>query len=204
MNLTYIAAALFAVGYFTAAVLLVRGVKLTTRALCVSGLMIALTVILESIYIPLPTGNTIPLFSPVPLMTLALLYDRKIAILSGWICGVLLLILVPSWTPVHWAQFFVEHMIAVSCLGFTGAFGHSPRWKAIGGVLLASCLRLLSHTISGVLFYSENAWAGWGAWVYSLTYNLSQVLPLCLLSGVIVLSLPMKSLRRVLGADKAK
>ncbi len=202
MALTYIIAVLFVVGYFTAAAFFIRGVKFTTRSLCISGLMIALTVILESIHIPLPTGNTLPLFSPVPLMTLALLYNRKIAILSGWLCGFLVLVLVPGWQPVHWAQFFVEHMIALSCLGFAGAFGYAPRWRAVCGVLLASFLKLASHTISGALFYSQNAWIGWSAWLYSLLFNLSQTLPLCLLSGVIVLSLPLRTLRRVMGEDK--
>ena len=52
------------------------------------------------------------------------------------------------------------------------------------------------HLLSGVLFFSQNAWEGWGAWGYSLSYNISQSIPLCVLSGIIVLTLPLKGLRR--------
>jgi thiamine transporter len=50
--------------------------------------------------------------------------------------------------------------------------------------------------LSGVLFFSDYAWKGWGAWGYSLAYNLSQNVPLCLLSGVIVLLMPLGAMRR--------
>ncbi len=202
MNMTYVVAILFVLGYYAAAALLVRGVRFTTRSLAISGLMMALTVILESIYIPLPTGSTISLLSPVPLMLLALICSRQLAILAGFLCSFLVLILIPVWYPVHWAQFFVEHAIVFSCLGFAGVFGSSSRWRVVCGMLLASVLKIVAHILSGVLFFSENAWDGWGAFLYSLLYNISSAVPLCLLSGLVVLALPLKVLRRWVGADK--
>lgn len=201
MTFSTIFTILFTVGYFLCAFALIRGIKLTTKDLCVSGVVIALTLVLDAIRFPLPTGATISLCSPVPLLVLALVWDKKLAILSGWISGILATLLIPAWAPVHWGQFFVEHMISFSCLGFAGIFGASPRWKALCGITLASVLKLLSHTLSGVLFFSQNAWDGWGAWGYSLSYNISQNVPLCLLSGILVLSLPLKTIQRAIGKE---
>ena len=130
-------------------------------------------------------------------MLLAVVKDYRLAIVSGWVCGLLALVLIPGWQLVHWGQFFVEHMICFSCLGYTGVFGTDKRYKIIGGMVLASCLKIAGHLFSGVLFFSQNAWDGWGAWGYSWTYNLSQNVPLCILSAIIVLLLPLKTLKRI-------
>lgn len=135
------------------------------------------------------------LFSPVPLMVLAIILDYRLAILAGWVCGILSILLIPGWQVVHWGQIFVEHLVCFSCLGFTGVFGTDKRWKIVCGILVASCLKIIGHLLSGVLFFSQNAWDGWGAWGYSLVYNLSENMPLCLISGAIVLMLPLKALK---------
>ncbi len=190
---------LFAAAYYGVTFYLLRGVRVNTKGLCVSGLIVALTLLLDSIQFPLPTGATISLFSPVPLMLLAVLVDRRLAILSGWICGLLAMFLIPAWSPVHWGQVFVEHMICFSCLGYAGVFGTDNRRSILCGIVLASLIKIIGHLLSGVLFFSQNAWEGWGAWGYSLAYNISQNVPLCVLSGIIVLALPLKSLKRAIG-----
>jgi thiamine transporter len=191
----------FVLLYYAAAIYLVRGVKLNVKNLCICGVMIAMTLVLESIYITLPTGATISLCSPVPLLLLAILVDDRLAIISGWVCGVLVLFMIPEWRLIHWGQFFVEHMVCLSCLGFAGVFGTDKRWKILCGILLASGIKFTGHLLSGVLFFSQYAWEGWGPWGYSLVYNLSQNVPLCVLSGIIVLALPLKSLKRALGEE---
>lgn len=191
----------FLVGYYGITCYLLRGVKIQTRDLCVAGVMIALTLILDSIRFPLPTGATISCASMVPLMLLAVLLDYRLAILSGWACGILAVFAIPAWQPVHWAQILVEHMICFSCLGYAGIFGSSKRWKLLCGILIASVLKICGHLLSGVIFFSQNAWEGWGAWGYSLMYNISQNIPLCLLSGAIVLALPLRNLKRAVRKD---
>lgn len=193
----------FAMLYYAAAIYFVRGVRLHTRNFCICGLVIAMTLLLESIRIPIPTGATIPLCSPIPLLLLALLIDSRLAILSGWACGILAAVLIPGWQPVHWGQFFVEHMVCFSCLGFAGIFGNSKRWKILWGLILASFIKLIGHLLSGVLFFSQNAWDGWGAWGYSLGYNISQNVPLCILSGAIILALPLKNIKKAIGGRGA-
>lgn len=188
----------FVLLYYIAIFIQMRGIKIKTRDLCLCGIAVTMTIVLEAILIPLPTGATISLCSPVPLMLLALLVDYRLSIFAGWVCGLLVMFLIPGWQVVHWGQIFVEHMVCFSCLGFTGIFGKDKRWKIICGILLASCLKMIGHLLSGVLFFSQNAWDGWGAWGYSLAYNLSQNVPLCLISGIIVVSLPLNTLKKAI------
>ena len=65
--------------------------------------------------------------------------------------------LIPGWQPVHWGQFFVEHLVCFSSLGYAGLFGHDRRWKVLCGLTLASLLKLTGHVLSGVVFFSQNA-----------------------------------------------
>ena len=187
--------AVFAVVYLLATLGLCRGVKLDARALCLGGVVCALTLVLASIRVPLPTGSNITCGSWIPLMLLALVYDYRLSILAGWVCGLLAMILIPGWQAVHWAQIFVQQLVCFSCLGYAGIFGSEKRQKALCGMVLAVFLRCCGHVLSGVIFYSQNAWDGWGAWGYSLAYNLSSRLPEGILSIVIVSLLPLKLLR---------
>ena len=187
--------AVFAVVYLLATLGLCRGVKLDARALCLGGVVCALTLVLASIRVPLPTGSNITCGSWIPLMLLALVYDYRLSILTGWVCGLLAMILIPGWQAVHWAQIFVQQLVCFSCLGYAGIFGSEKRQKALCGMVLAVFLRCCGHVLSGVIFYSQNAWDGWGAWGFSLAYNLSSRLPEGILSIVIVSLLPLKLLR---------
>ena len=115
--ITSTVAILFAVGYLLATVWLCRGIRLTARDLCLGGIVCAMTLVLATIRIPLPTGSNITCGSWIPLMLLALLYDYRLSMLSGWVCGILAMILIPGWQAVHWAQIFVQQLVCVSCLG---------------------------------------------------------------------------------------
>lgn len=190
--------AVFAVVYLLVTVMLCRRLKLNTRALCLGGVICALTLVLATIRIPLPTGSNITCGSWIPLMLLSLVYDYRLSMLTGWVCGILAMILIPGWQAVHWAQIFVQQLVCFSCLGYAGVFGSDKRWKAICGMALAVFIRCCGHVLSGVIFYSQNAWDGWGAWGYSLAYNLSSRLPEGILSILIVSLLPLKLMRRTI------
>lgn len=187
----------FTVGYLAATLLLCRGHRFTVRNLCVGGMVCALTLVLATIRIPLPTGSNITCGSWIPLMILAIVYDYRLAMLTGGVCGILAMVMIPGWQAVHWAQIFVQQLVCFSCLGYAGVFGNDKRWKVICGMSLAVVLRCISHVLSGVIFYSQNAWDGWGAWGYSLAYNLSSRLPEGILSIVIVSLLPLNMMRRL-------
>lgn len=196
--ITPILTALFSAAYFLVTIWLCRGVKLNAKALSLGGVTCALTLVLASIMIPLPSGSAITCGSWIPLMVLAIVWDPRLAFLAGWVCGVLAMILIPAWQPVHWAQIFVEQMVCFSCLGYAGIFGSDRRWKVLLGMLLAIVLKFWGHVLSGVIFYSQNAWDGWGAWGYSLTYHLSSKVPEGAATMLLISLLPLNTLRRVL------
>lgn len=194
--ITSTVAILFAVGYLLATVWLCRGIRLTARDLCLGGIVCAMTLVLATIRIPLPTGSNITCGSWIPLMLLAVVCDRRLAFVSGWVCGILAMVLIPAWQPVHWAQIFVEHLVCFSCLGYTGIFGTDKRWKILCGGILAIFIKFWAHVFSGVIFFSQNAWDGWGAWGYSLTYHISSKIPEGIFSLVILMILPLGALRK--------
>ena len=191
-------ATIFTVGVLAEMIWLCRSFRFHARDLCIGGMVCALTLVLATIRIPLPTGSNITAGSWIPLMLLALIYDYRLSMLTGGICGILAMVLIPGWQAVHWAQIFVQQLICFSCLGFAGVFGSEKRWKAVCGMTLAVAIRCFAHVLSGVIFYSQNAWDGWGAWGYSLAYNLSSRLPEGILSILIVTVLPLQMMKRLI------
>ena len=189
--------AVFAVVYLAVTVWLCRGLRLNARALCLGGVLCALTLVLATIRIPLPTGSNITCGSWIPLMLAALVYDYRLSMVTGWVCGILAMILIPGWEAVHWAQIFVQQLVCFSCLGYAGVFGGDKQWKAVCGMALAVAIRCAGHVLSGVIFYSQNAWDGWGAWGYSLVYNSPRLVE-GILSILIVSVLPLRVLRRTM------
>ena len=194
-------------GVFTAAYLLCtlwlcRGLRLDARALCTGAVFTAATLVLAAIMIPLPTGAMITLGSMLPLMVLALIYDYRLAMVSGWLAGILAMLLLPAWQPVHWAQIFVEQLVCFSCLGYAGIFGRDRRWKIALGGALALALKFTGHVLSGVVFFSDNAWSGWGAWAYSLTYHLTSKIPEGILTIIILMLLPLNTMAAAVKGGK--
>lgn len=192
--------ACFAISYFVVTLWMARRVKLNARAICYAGIICALTVVLAGIRIPLPTGSNITCGSWIPLMILALVVDARLAMISGWVCGILVMLLIPGWETVHWAQIFVQQLVCFSCLGYAGVFGWEKKWNVLCGTTLAVLIRIIGHVLSGVMFYSQNAWDGWGAWGYSFAYNLSSRLPEGILSIVIITLLPLPVLYKSFGS----
>lgn len=190
-------AIIFCVIYYITAILLCRGLRLNVRYMAVGGVLSAVTLILSCILIPLPTGSVITMGAAIPLMVLALIGDYRLAIVTGWITGLLCMILVPAWQPIHWAQIFAEHLVCFSCLGLAGVFGSDKKWKCICGCVLAMTVKLIAHIFAGAVFFAANAWDGWGAWAYSLSYNLSSGIPELVLFTVVVTLLPLQRLKSV-------
>lgn len=194
--ITALLTGVFVILYYGYSIYLLRGTRFETRDLAVCGLIAALTVILEVFRLPLPTGATVPLLSPVPILLMSLLYDRRKAIMTGFVVGILVILFVPGWAPVHWAQLFVEHLVCFSCYGYASSFGTENRLQVTCGLILTYILSIYGHTMSGVIFFSQNAWSGWGAWGYSIVYNFTEYIPLFIICTVVVLLMPLKQLRK--------
>ena len=192
----------FTVGYLAITFFLCRGLRLNVRSLCYGGLICAATLVLAYFLFYLPTGSAISPGSWIPLMLLALTYDWRLACVTGWVTGILAIFLLPGWAPVHWAQIPVEHLVAFSALGYAGIFGSDKKWKVLCGVLLAILLRFMGQMLSGVVFFSQNAWDGWGAWGYSITYHLSSKIPEGTATTLIMLALPLSTIKKAIGGNR--
>ena len=70
------------------------------------------------------------------------------------------------------------------------------------GVLLAILLRFMGQMLSGVIFFSQNAWDGWGAWGYSITYHLSCKIPEGIATTAILLALPLNTIKNAIGGSR--
>lgn len=186
----------FSVLYLAISIYLCRGLKIKVKDLAFGGIVCALTVVLSCIMVPIPTGATISVGYAIPLILLAILCDYRLAIVCGWITGIMCLFFVPTWQPVHWAQIFVEHLVCFSCLGYAGAFGSEKKYKLWFGIAVALTIKLFGHLLSGVLFFSSNAWDGWGSWGYSLVYNFSSSIPESLITILILMFIPINTLRQ--------
>lgn len=190
-------ALILAVLYHAITIYNVRGIRFNVKNLCIGAVTCALTIILASIMFPLPTGAIITCGSLLPIMVLSVVYDHRLAIICGWVCGALSLILLPVWQPVHWAHALVEHLVCFSCLGYAGRFG-DKKLPLICGSVLAVFIQLCGHTISGVIFYAENAWDGWGRWAYSIAYNFTSRIPEQAVSVLILMALPLGRIKKAL------
>ena len=199
--MTNVISAVFTAAYLGITVWLCRKFRFNARSLTIGALAIAMTLILASIMIPLPTGSAITCGSWIPLMLIALCYDYRLAMISGWLCGILSIAVLPGWAPVHWAQFFLEHLIAFSAMGYAGVFGFQKRSRILWGIALAVSIRFIAQVLSGVIFFSQNAPAGWGAWFYSLSYHISCKVPETIVTTLVLLTLP---LRRLSAAAKGR
>ncbi len=196
--LAYIITAVFILCYMGITLWQCRGVKLTIKAQALCGLSSALTIALTFVYIPLPTGSAFYIGAIIPLMLLAICYDYRLAFISGFVTSVLVIFVVPGWVPVHWAQFVVEYLPYFSCLGYAGIFGSDSKKKLLGGIGIAVLLRITCRVLSGILFFSQDAWEGFNSVTYSLLFNLSSCIPEAIVAAVVMLALPINSVKKAL------
>ena len=188
--------AIFTVVYFIFSIWLCRGYRPKIKDISIGAIACALTAVFSFFVVPLPTGAMPALGVSIPLILVALVYDHRLAIISGWVMGILAIILIlPAWQPVHWGQIFTEHMICFSCLGYAGLFGIETRRKMWCGIAVTMLLQFTSHILTGAVFFSANAWGGWSAWGYSFVYNLSQVITEGIVTRASMSIMPLKNLK---------
>lgn len=150
----------------------------------------ALAVVLDNIpflkFKVWPNGGSVS-FVMIPIFLVAFRWGLRAGLLSGLLLGLLKLIFGPS--ILHLYQAFIEYGFAFTVIGIAGIF--SGRLKAaiqagksglvfsyiLMGTLLGSSLRFLAHFYGGVVFWGEFAPEGQPAWLYSLLYNGSYMLP---------------------------
>ena len=193
----------FTVIYLIITGFLARKIKFTTQKLCMTGAVVAVTLILSMIRIPTPIGSSITALSILPIMLFSILYGAPIGMFAGLVTSLLAMIVLPGWALVHPAQFLVEHLVCFTCLGYAGISKGQKKSLITASCILAVILNVLAHTFCGVLFFSQNAPSGWGAWWYSIVYNFSAHGVEGAITVIVLTCMPIAYLKKSIGGNES-
>jgi len=144
-----------------------------------------------------PQGGSVSI-AMVPVFLMAFRWGVKGGVLTGFLFGLLQFILGMS-QIYHPVQGILDYLVAFALLGLAGIFasqvkasmqeGNKKKWMAlvIAGTFIGSALRFISHFLSGWIFFGSYAPEGQSAWLYSLIYNGTYMLPSMILSAIVVI-----------------
>jgi thiamine transporter len=156
--------------------------RFSIRLIAEMGLTLALGVVLHmTVLYHMPQGGSITLGSLVPIFLISIRKGYKVGMITGAIFGLLIYFIEPFF--VHPIQLILDYPLAFSLLGLSGLFPNIPAL----GIAIGALGRLLSHIISGVIYFASYAPKGMNPWVYSITYNVTYVVPDAILALVITL-----------------
>ncbi|MEG1887856.1 MAG: energy-coupled thiamine transporter ThiT, partial [Oscillospiraceae bacterium] len=160
--------------------------KKNTQRMVVTAVMLALASVLSMIKVfEMPLGGSITLLSMLPIALLSIQYGPKWGISSAFIYALIQIGLdiakLMSWglTLQMWIGSLVfDYLIAFTVIGLAGVFRKKGLFGICAGVALALALRLLSHVISGSIFFALWCPEGWAnPIIYSICYNGFYMIP---------------------------
>ena len=167
-----------------------RRMYLLVRMLCEGGLMIALALVLGLLKVfELPQGGSISL-EMLPLLFFCVRWGMGGGFIACFAFGVLQVFIqgAVSW---GWQSILLDYVLAFSFLGLACVFAKPFKNKLVGvavGSAAVCVLRFLCSFLSGVLIWG-NLSDGLPAWIYSLTYNGSYMLPEGIMTTIAVVLL---------------
>lgn len=159
------------------------------------SIMSALGVILGFIKMsgPWAFGGSVSL-EMMPIFIMAFRRGVVGGVLTGLMIGILQLIINPF--VLHPIQVILDYPLAFLVIGLTGLIRPTTKdtfgkriWLIILGTFIGSLLRLVSHVISGVVYFKSYAPEGTSALIYSITYNSSYIVPTFILTVILVILL---------------
>lgn len=159
--------------------------KLNIKKLTMSAILIALSAALSLVKIfEMPLGGSVTFLSMLPVCMLSIMYGCKWGMFCSFIYS-LTQLLFGIWAVLGWGLtptaligcIAFDYIIAFTVTGFAGMFRKHGVPGYIGGIALAMVMRLVSHVISGVIFFASWAPEGWNPLLYSVSYNGLYMLP---------------------------
>lgn len=175
--------------------------KITTRQLVESAVMIAIGTILSMITIASPwkLGGGITICSMLPLVLIAFRHGTKVGVFASAVYGLIQMIL--GFSNVQYATNFVmamgivlfDYIVAFGVVGFSAIFRNTLKntlSAIVAGVVFTFMLRLLCHFGTGVWIW-EALWPnelGWAAWIWSAAYNASYMIPEIVLTLIVIIA----------------
>lgn len=161
-----------------------------TRKITETALLIALATVLSLIQFPGPwvNGGSITLCSMLPICIIGYRYGVRWGLLSGFIYGLLQLLLGVSvlkgvsLSTVIFAVIF-DYLLAFAVLGLSGLFRNTIKNSSVAfmaGSAIGIFLRFVCHFISGAFVWVSilnETGLNWAGILYSLEYNGSYMGP---------------------------
>lgn len=174
------------------AIIKFKNLKLDARIMARIGIALSLATILNMIKIvTLPNGaGSISLGSMIPLLLIAFMYGPQIGLLTGFLFGIISLIINPY--ILHPIQVLFDYPLPFMAIGFAGYF----KKNMLLGVTVGMSLRFICHFISGYAFFGEFAPEGWSPAIYSLAANGTAVGGELLICLIIIAVLPVNRIMK--------
>ena len=187
-----------------------RGIerKTTTKELVFGAICVALSFVLSLIRIfRLTNAGSVTLASIFPIALYCYIFGVNKSMVICFVCSLLNFCQGPYVISV-WSA-LLDYLLPYLALSLVGIFAVNPKTftsegsalkkhgKFFIGLACYFVVRLFSHTLAGMLFWSQGVdfWifsgdlVGWTSFLYSLVYNLSYLLPDTLVAGVVALFL---------------
>lgn len=152
------------------------------------GLTVALFAAIQYLGVRLPinfAGGSVSL-GMLPIVVFALRRGPVAGVAAGAACGIIDAVLIEPYF-VHWAQILLDYPVAFGAVGLAGLLAapvrlSAERYAAVGALaagaaILGATGRFAAHWASGTIFFAANAPAGQPAWLYSIVYNASYLVP---------------------------
>lgn len=164
----------------------VKKVNITSQMITRIGIALALSSILSMIKLyHFVNGGSITPGRFVPVMIIAFMYGPEIGMFTGFVAGILDLLMDPYILfPI---QVLFDYPLAFMMIGLAGFF---PKKKYIGAAV-GTVGRMICSTISGVAFFSSYAPEGMSPLLYSLSVNVPVIGIEGLICIVLILVLPI-------------
>lgn len=172
--------------------------NIKTQRLVESAILIAIGTILSlfSFSGPWIKGGSITICSMLPLVIISFRYGIEWGTFSSIVYAILQAILGASnisYAPnfgLMLGILFLDYIFPFGIIGLAGFFKDTFKSKLFSinlGIVVTFLFRLLFHFLSGWLIW-QALWpeAGWIAWVYSIAYNSSYMIPEIIITCFVV------------------
>ena len=148
-----------------------KGKPADTKAVAVSAVLVALSIILNQLVLfRMPQGGSITAFSMVPIVLCAYYFGVRRGLMAGMCVGLIDLIFNPY--VIHPVQLLLDYPLAFGALAF-GAIFASQKHGLIKAYAFGVFCRYICAVLSGVIFFGAYAPEGFSALTWSLWYNLT-------------------------------
>ncbi len=209
--------ALLGLALLLGAFMVINKVNFSTKLITKISIMLALATVLKMFKLySLPSGGSVTMGSMVPILLMAILYGPEVGFVTGFIFGIITLILEPYiLNPV---QVLFDYPLAFMALGLAGYVKRSnlinsalikltnsnvsdnkiDTLENIIAAIVGIFGRFICAFISGIVFFASDAPNGTSPVLYSIIYNGSYLGLDAIICVAILIMLPLKQIKRVL------